>query len=221
MPAECLPGAHRPGDASLAAESRPGLSRPPRVCPQPRGPVGLLGPQVPLLPCPPHSPWAPAAAASWMLPDSALGRPQGPPLWDPACCCPRAVFLPGEAQSRPGPRSGTEAPSPALVGGGAEGRAAPRSWASGRCWVRWRETGTLRPQQPALCPWLEHGARRGRASRDQLGAGVAGSACRTARPSRVLSLPRFFQEGLSWPCSPPTSLERRTLFQKVLGSVLL
>lgn len=44
-------------------------------------------------PCPPRTPWAPAAAASWMLPDSALGRPQGPPLWDPACCCPRvSVF---------------------------------------------------------------------------------------------------------------------------------
>ena len=34
-----------------------------------------------------------------------------------------SVFLPGEAQSRPGPRSVTEAPSPALLGGGAEGGA--------------------------------------------------------------------------------------------------
>ena len=45
----------------------------------------------PLASRPPHAPVSappPACAASWMLPGCELGRPQGPPLWDPARCCP-------------------------------------------------------------------------------------------------------------------------------------
>ena len=211
MPAECLPGARGPGDASLAAGSRPRLSGPPCVRPQPRGRSVCWVLRCPSS-LPARTPWAPAAAASWVLPNRALGRPQGPPLWDPACCCPRVSVSSwgGSVPPRASICDRSTLSSSAGRRRGGRGDAGSGGEKQGLCAL-----------SSPLCPWLQRGARRGRVSRGRLGAGVAGSPCQTARLSGVMSLPWSFQEAMSWPCSPPTSLERQTLFQKVLGGVLL
>lgn len=141
-----------PADPETPAWPRgAGLSLPSScVCPQPQGPVGLLGPQVPLLPAPRASrglPLLPCPGCSQTVRWAALGAHLSGIL---RVAARGSVFLPGEAQSRPGPLSVTEAPSPALLGGGAEGRAAP---ASGRRWVRWRETGTLSSAACSVPGW--------------------------------------------------------------------
>lgn len=115
----------------------------------------LFGPQEPLLPAP-HAPcglWLPGLPTLLSLPLLRLvpcpGRSQavswaslGAHLSGILSVAARwSVFAPEEAQSHPGPPSVTEAPSPALVGGGAGSRAAPRFWTSGRRRARWRGSG--------------------------------------------------------------------------------
>lgn len=183
-------------------------------------------------PCPPRTPWAlasrpphapvsappPACAVSWTLPGRELGQPQGPPLWDPERCCPLVSVCSW---------GGSVPPRPSVC---------DRSTLSGSGGRRCGEQGCPQvldlgatPGQVerlrAVSTWcsVSRGgawARQEQVSRDRLGAGVAGSPCQTARPPGVLSLPRYFQKGLSWPCSPPISLDRQVPLPEG-GSVLL
>ena len=157
--AECLPGARGPGDASLAAGSRP--VSPVLLCLSAAPGAGrFAGSSGAPPPCPARIPWAPAAAVSWMLPDCTLGRPRGPPLWDPACCCPR-VSVSSWGGSVP-PRASICDRS--TLSGSARrrrgGQGCPRLGATLGQVERNRDSvlGSL------LCPRLERGARRGRVS---------------------------------------------------------
>lgn len=113
----------------------------------------------------------------------------------------------------------TEAPSPALVGGGAEGRAAPRFWASGRRRARWRGTGVCALSDPLPVPGWSAGRGRGRSP--GTGLELELQAVPARQPGRLGPCPSPGSSRRACPgLSLPTSLERQAPLGEE-GSVLL